>query len=158
MKKINPWISRSTSLLAAVLSCAAAVAPAPARAAETFGTDLALLKQHTDVVVLSDETGTEQVAVVPQYQGRVMTSTADGADGLSYGWINPGLISSGTLGPHMNQFGGEDRLWLGPEGGQYGLFFKKGTSFDLPHWQTPAAVELGTLEGRAPQPLQCLVP
>ena len=38
----------------------------------------------------------------------------------------------------MNVFGGEDRFWLGPEGGQYALYFKPGDPFDLPHWQTPA--------------------
>jgi len=34
-------------------------------------------------------------------------------------------------------FGGEDRIWLGPEGGQFALFFKPGAKFDLAHWQTP---------------------
>ena len=37
----------------------------------------------------------------------------------------------------MNAFGGEDRLWLGPEGGQYSIFFRAGDPFDLEHWQTP---------------------
>jgi hypothetical protein len=41
----------------------------------------------------------------------------------------------------MNAFGGEDRFWLGPEGGQYGLYFKKGDPFDLAHWQTPAPID-----------------
>ena len=29
---------------------------------------------------------------------------------------------------HVNVFGGEDRFWLGPEGGQYSIFFVKGTN------------------------------
>jgi len=70
-----------------------------------------------------------------------MTSSADGAAGLSYGWINHALIASGKIVPHFNAFGGEDRIWLGPEGGQYGLFFKKGSAFDLAHWQTPPAMD-----------------
>ena len=41
----------------------------------------------------------------------------------------------------MNAFGGEDRLWLGPEGGQFSIFFEKGDPFDLAHWYTPAAVD-----------------
>ncbi len=41
----------------------------------------------------------------------------------------------------MNAFGGEDRFWLGPEGGQYALFFKKGEPFDTKHWQTPAVID-----------------
>jgi len=118
----------------------AIIAPA-CRAASDFGSDLQVLKKYTDVVVLSNKSGSEQVAVVPKYEGRVMTSTAGGAGGLSFGFINIPVISSGKLTPHMNQFGGEDRIWLGPEGGQFGLFFKKGDPFDLTHWQVPPSVD-----------------
>ena len=59
----------------------------------------------------------------------------------SYGWINRELVASRKLQPHMNAFGGEDRLWLGPEGGQYSIFFRKGDPFDLEHWQTPPLID-----------------
>jgi len=71
----------------------------------------------------------------------VMTSTSSGDRGASYGWLNYSLIQSGKLTPHMNAFGGEDRFWLGPEGGQYALYFKKGDPFDFDHWQTPALID-----------------
>jgi hypothetical protein len=105
-----------------------------------FDADLAFLRQHTQVVVLGD-TGGARVAVVPAWQGRVVTSTVGGARAPSYGWINRGLVASRKLQPHMNAFGGEDRLWLGPEGGQYSLFFRKGDPFDLEHWQTPPLID-----------------
>jgi hypothetical protein len=105
----------------------------------TFGDDVAFLKEHTGVVVL--RRGDAQVAVVPGYQCRVMTSSAAGDGGASYGWVNRELIASGKLQPHINVFGGEDRFWLGPEGGQFGLFFKQGSAFDLDHWQTPAPID-----------------
>jgi hypothetical protein len=107
----------------------------------TFGNDVTFLEKHTDAFVLSGEGGQAQVAVVPQYQGRVMTSTAGGAEGLSFGWINYSLVRSGYKKKHMNPFGGEDRMWLGPEGGQYSIFFKEGAPFDLEHWQTPDAID-----------------
>lgn len=107
----------------------------------TFGDDLAFLKKHTKVFVLSDKSGKKQVAVVPEYQGRVMTSSADGESGLSFGWVNRDLISSGQKQPHINVYGGEDRFWLGPEGGQYSIFFKKGDPFDLNHWFTPSWID-----------------
>jgi len=44
---------------------------------------------------------------------------------------------SGKLAPHINAFGREERLWLGPEGGQYSIFFRKGKSFVYENWQTP---------------------
>jgi hypothetical protein len=71
----------------------------------------------------------------------VLTSTSTGKYGKSYGWINYDLIASRQYEPHFNAFGGEDRFWLGPEGGQYALFFKKGNPFDLAHWQTPVAID-----------------
>jgi hypothetical protein len=46
----------------------------------------------------------------------------------------------------MNVFGGEDRFWLGPEGGQYALYFKPGDPFDLDHWQTPEPFDWGPWE------------
>ena len=96
-----------------------------------------LQQHHRDLIEL--RTGDARALVCPAYQGRVMTSTADGQ--ASYGWINYDLIRSGKTLPHMNAFGGEDRFWLGPEGGQFALYFRKGDSFDADHWQTPAAID-----------------
>ncbi len=115
-------------------------------AKKTFGDDLEFLKKHTDVVVLSDATGDGQVAVLPKMQGRVMTSTAGGTDGLSFGWINRELVASGEFVEHINVFGGEDRFWIGPEGGQFSVFFKNGVPFDLEHWFTPAPIDTEPFE------------
>jgi len=106
--------------------------------AATFGDDAAFLKQHTEILVLSDRSGQAKVAVSPAWQGRVMTSTAGADDGLSFGWINRELIASGKTVPHINVFGGEDRFWLGPEGGQFSIFFAPGAKFELADWYTPA--------------------
>jgi len=106
-----------------------------------FGDDVAFLKQHTEIIVLSDQSGKAEVAVSPAWQGRVMTSTAGAADGISFGWINRELIASGIMVPHINVFGGEDRFWLGPEGGQFSIFFAKGAKFELADWFTPAPLD-----------------
>ncbi|HVM51146.1 MAG TPA: DUF6786 family protein [Candidatus Acidoferrum sp.] len=110
-------------------------------AAANFGDDAGFLKSHTDLIVLSDEKGQGKVAVSPGWQGRVMTSTAGGDAGLSFGWINRELIASGKLLPHMNAFGGEDRFWMGPEGGQFSVFFAKGAKFEYADWFTPAVFD-----------------
>jgi len=112
----------------------------------TFGDDVAFLKKHTDVVLLSDTSGNSQVAVLPKMQGRIMTSSAEGTKGLSFGWLNRELISSGKIAQHINVYGGEDRFWLGPEGGQFSIFFKKDVPFDLEHWFTPAPVDTEPFE------------
>src|SRR3954454_6711789 len=108
-----------------------------------FNTDLAFLRSHADVVVLADPAGQARVAVSPKYQGRVMTSTTGGDAAPSFGWIGRAAVESGEKQPHMNVFGGEDRFWLGPEGGQFALYFKPGDPFDLDHWQTPEPFDWG---------------
>ncbi len=114
--------------------------------ATMFKDDLSFLKKYTDVLVLKSADGQAQVAVIPGQQGRVMTSTAAGPDGLSFGWINRELIESGENNKHINAFGGEDRFWLGPEGGQFSIFFKKGDPFDLEHWWTPEPINEGAYD------------
>jgi hypothetical protein len=119
---------------------AAALVPLVA-GAETFGEAVSFLKKRTTVVVLADAKTGARVAVCPDLQGRVMTSAASGDPGPSFGWINHDLLASGKKDPHFNAYGGEDRFWLGPEGGQFALFFAKGATFDLAHWFTPAAID-----------------
>src|SRR5258706_11277157 len=107
----------------------------------TFAADLAFLREHVETIVLSDPSGAAKVALVPAWQGRVVTSSAEGDAGASFGWINHELVASGEIRPHINVFGGEDRFWIGPEGGQFSVFFQKGAAFDLEHWQTPPAID-----------------
>jgi hypothetical protein len=108
----------------------------------TFGYDLNFLNKYKKTIVLTaPDNANAQAILVGDYQGRVMTSTADGNPGNSYGWINYDLIQSGKHQPHMNAFGGEERFWLSPEGGQFSVYFKKGKSFDFENWQTPAIID-----------------
>src|SRR6266576_1444839 len=141
-----PWRIRLTILGTVCLGAAGCnAADQPVARAGRFESDLAFLRQHTEVVLLTDPSGA-QVAVVPAYQGRVMTSTTGGRDAPSFGWIGRPAIAAGQRQPHMNVFGGEDRFWLGPEGGQYALFFKAGDPFDLDHWQVPEPFDWGGWE------------
>src|SRR5262245_25647229 len=111
-----------------------------------FASDVDFLKKHVDVIVLETDEGGPRVAVVPAYQGRVMTSTAGGANGASYGWINYEHIEAGKLTPHINVFGGEERFWIGPEGGQFSIFFPPGAKFELADWQTPTVIDTDAFE------------
>jgi len=97
------------------------------------------LKKYTSVIELRNNSSA--IALVPDWQGRVMTSTSEGDEGYSFGWINHNLIASGKIQPHINAFGGEERLWLGPEGGQFSIFFKRGSEFIYDQWQTPAFLD-----------------
>lgn len=118
-----------------------------------FGEDVAFLQKHLqNVVVLQNGSDSSRLVVTGDYQARVMTSTAGGDTGRSFGWINYDLVASGKLAPHINAFGGEERFWLGPEGGQYSLFFPPGKPFDFENWQTPGMIDTAhyTVQSQSP--------
>jgi hypothetical protein len=70
-----------------------------------------------------------------------MTSTATGDTGVSFGWLKHDLIEAKEKKAQFNPVGGEERFWLGPEGGQYSLYFKQGDSFNISKWQVPAIID-----------------
>lgn len=82
-----------------------------------------------------------KVLVTADYQARVMTSTATGDTGNSYGWLNYALIEKNETKPGFNAFGGEERFWIGPEGGQYSFYFKKEDDFSIDKWLVPAFID-----------------
>src|SRR6187200_1110941 len=110
-----------------------------------YGYDAAFLKKHTTKVLeLMNDDSSAKILLSGDYQGRVMTSTATGDSGTSFGWLNYDLISAKEKRKQFNPVGGEERFWMGPEGGQYSIYFKGGDSFNIEHWQVPAVID--TLE------------
>jgi hypothetical protein len=107
----------------------------------TFAADLAFLAEHRQTLLLTAPDGRGRVAVVPEFQGRVMTS-ATSAGARSLGFVKHELVASHTLAKGINPYGGEDRFWLGPEGGPFSVFFAPGTPEQtIAHWQTPAVID-----------------
>ena len=105
----------------------------------TFSYDKNFLQKH-DSNIVELKTGNASVLISPAYQAKVFTSTADGDEGNSFGWINYKAFGA-AIDAHMNAYGGENRLWLGPEGGKYSLYFKKGDSMVFDKWKTPAPID-----------------
>lgn len=103
--------------------------------------DVDFLRNHLEVIELSTANNSGKVALSAALQGRVMTSTA-GKAGTSYGWINKPFFKAGEISEHINVYGGEERFWLGPEGGQYSIFFENGKEFNLDNWFTPKVIDL----------------
>ena len=103
-----------------------------------FGNDIAFLDKNADCVVIGE--GDSFIAISPKLQGRVMTSTLEGKDGYSLGWVNRKLIASGESESHRNLFGGEDRFWVGPEGTDFSVFFPANSLFVGENWKIPAGL------------------
>lgn len=108
----------------------------------TFGYDLNYLSKKDSMIVLKSEDGEAQIILSAGYQAKVFTSTAEGVDGKSLGYVNYKFFDSGVVDEHMNGFGGENRFWLGPEGGQYSVYFEPGTEQVYANWHTPKAIDI----------------
>jgi len=108
----------------------------------TFGYDLNYLSGKDSLIVLKGENGNAQIIVSAKYQGKVFTSTAAGLSGNSLGFVNYKVFDSGVIDEHMNGYGGENRFWLGPEGGQYSVYFAPGFEQVFDNWHTPKPIDI----------------
>ncbi|MFA5848973.1 MAG: DUF6786 family protein [Bacteroidales bacterium] len=106
----------------------------------TYGYDKAFLTKQNITFVELEQSGAK-IIIVPEYQARVMTSTAGGDTSDSYGWINYKLIESGKKNNQFNPVGGEERFWLGPEGGPFSLYFQEGKEQVYENWIVPPVID-----------------
>lgn len=108
----------------------------------TYGYDVEFFKnQQIDFLQLEDDVSGAAVLIAPGYQGRVMTSTTSGMKGKSFGWINHDYIKKGEINSKFNPFGGEERFWLGPEGGSFSIFFDQNVDQTFESWKVPKELD-----------------
>ena len=108
-----------------------------------FGYDLAYLSQKDDgLIVLTGNDDKAQIIVSAKYQAKVFTSTAEGLSGNSLGFVNYKVFDAGVIDEHMNGYGGENRFWLGPEGGKYSVYFEPGSEQVFDNWHTPKPIDI----------------
>ncbi len=104
----------------------------------TFGQELSFFSKYgIDAVLLGE--GKSFILVSPSWQGRVFTSTLDGSEGFSMGWINRDLIALKNEDLRSVHAGGEDRFLIGPEGGDFSVFFRQGDMHSEENWLVPEA-------------------
>ncbi len=107
-------------------------------ASVTSAEEIHKVRKVSAIVSLLEESGFEAfvltgrdpkrvVVVSPAMVGRVMATGLDGVDGGTDSWIYEEQIKKGatTSGPggQWAAFGGDERIWYAPEGGQFALFF-----------------------------------
>ncbi len=106
-----------------------------------FGEDRAFISRFYSTQVLSNSDGAALFCVA-ELQGRTMTSSTNGDQGHSHGYINYANVEKGLVDPQINLVGGEDRIWISPEGGQYSVFFEPGSKdMDFASWRTPPCID-----------------
>lgn len=113
----------------------------------TYAYDRAFLSKHgIETLELIGNNGQARVLLSPALQGRVMTSTTEGESGMSYGWINQRFLEAGEVSPQFNPYGGEERFWIGPEGGPFSWYFKEGQEQVYENWLVPAVIDTEPFE------------
>ena len=113
----------------------------------TYGSDVVFFNENKiKTIELKDNESKACVLLVPDYQGRVMTSTVAGREGVSFGWINYKFIESAKVSGQFNPYGGEERLWLGPEGGPFSIYFNKGSEQVFSNWVVPKEIDTEAFE------------
>jgi hypothetical protein len=119
----------------------------------SYAYDAKFMKEHgIEFVELVSDDGQSKVMIVPSWQGRVMTTSASGDEGDSYGWINYRFIDDGKVSNQFNPVGGEERFWLGPEGGPYSLYFKEGQEQVYDNWVVPAVIDTEAFDIKSQTP------
>ncbi|WP_029904873.1 DUF6786 family protein [Prevotella sp. 10(H)] len=108
----------------------------------TFGYDLNYLSSKDSLIILKGDNDKAQVIISPKYQAKVFTSTVDGLSGKSTGFVGYKAFELTTPDEHMNGYGGENRFWLGPEGGKYSVYFEKGKEQVYDNWHTPKPIDI----------------
>ncbi|MEM7262259.1 MAG: DUF6786 family protein [Planctomycetota bacterium] len=133
----------AASLLVAATSCTENTEPSAGtetKRPEAFAKIVSHLRRHADAIVLPGHEGSE-IIVSPKLQGRIMTAHVGTV--ASTGFVPEKTIEEGETHAHFNNFGGIDRFWIGPEAGQYGVYFPPGAEFNRDTWQVPASFDKG---------------
>ena len=107
----------------------------------SFGYDLNYLSDKDSLIILKSDNEQSQVIVSAKYQAKVFTSTVNGEEGNSLGFVNYKFFDADIIDEHMNGYGGENRFWLGPEGGQYSIYFEPKQEQVFDNWHTPKAFD-----------------
>jgi len=108
----------------------------------TFGYDLNYISRTDNPIVLSGDDGKARIIVSAKYQAKVFTSTVNGLSGKSLGYVGYKALDAETFDVHMNGYGGENRYWLGPEGGQFSIYFEPGKEQVYDNWHTPKPIDI----------------
>ena len=110
----------------------------------TYDYDIAFLRgKGIETVELTSRDGLSRIATVPAWQGRVATSTSTGGGGERDGWLTHRFIAAGERSRQFNNYGGEERFWLGPEGGTGSWFFAPGQiRSSRTGWSRPPSIRM----------------
>lgn len=104
---------------------------------QTFDQDLARLNKHFSPIVLTDQK--RSIAILTELQGRIMNATVGDKSNASIGWIDRDHLDQDKV-KSSSLAGGIDRLWFGPDGGKFSVFFEPGVETAPENIRPPQAI------------------
>ncbi|RED96026.1 DUF6786 family protein [Marinoscillum furvescens] len=113
-------------------------------AAQTSLQDKNLIQHHTPLVELSVPGSAATIAVAPAFQGKVMIANSDYPSGSTIGWINREALKSYPC--TGGEVGGLERIWLGPLGSQFSLYYQQIFPLDEDNWSVPPPLATGSFK------------
>ncbi len=96
---------------------------------------LTIIKASTNVIELTSNKGQSRLIISPYHQGKVIASTHQGLNGGYNGWINISKLEENT------GIGGEERLWIGPLGGQFSFYYQQIEPISDDNWEVPEPID-----------------
>ncbi|WP_298537518.1 DUF6786 family protein [uncultured Algibacter sp.] len=100
-----------------------------------YETDFELFASKTRIIELVSSDGKGRIAIAPEIQGKIIGSSYHGLKGKNNGWINKFAFNNGSI--NFEAIGGEDRIWLGPLGGQHSFYFQQLKPLRETNWMVP---------------------
>ena len=101
----------------------------------TYQQILESIKFKTNIVELTTNEGKARLLIAPELNGKILTSTNNYLTGNSNGWIDTCQLSSDEV--NAESIGGEERIWLGPLGGQHSFYYQQIEPLDENNWLVP---------------------
>ncbi|AUP80544.1 hypothetical protein C1H87_18225 [Flavivirga eckloniae] len=100
--------------------------------------DVELIAKKTKIIELLSDNGKGRIAIAPEIQGKVLTTTYGGKNGMGNGWLNTSAFQGEDL--DVAGIGGEDRVWVGPLGSQHSFYFQQIKPLNEANWLVPPSL------------------
>lgn len=126
------WYFGSFVILFAVSSCKTKNQPS------TYGETRDYFNKKTIPIELKACNGTAKLLVLPEYQGRIAASSSLGDGASPSGWVNFSALNREEK-LNGSEIHGEERVWIGPQGGQFSFYYGLDRPLDESKWEVPAS-------------------
>ena len=105
----------------------------------TYKTVFNQLNSKFPLIELTNNDGHSRLMISPQLQGRVITSSSNGLKGPCIGWFDKRVLNKDE--DIIGGIGGEDRIWIGPLGGQFSFYYQQSAPISEDNWLVPKTMD-----------------